>query len=199
MPKRSGRLEIKNMEQKRRTMSTTGARKKKGKKVWKVLGVIVALGLIFFLSYKISYGLLSDGSNPSTDATQSTEEDIASMTREELEKSYKDAKKQLEEKDAEIEMLKEKVSKGDSTTATPSESSKTSETSKPAESSKPSETTKPQETKKPAETPKSTPSHTTAPSTGNSTSQTPPPPTKAPSDQLMTPDDLANLPGASGN
>lgn len=199
MPKRSGRLEIENMEQKRRTMSTTGARKKKGKKVWKVLGVIVALGLIFFLSYKISYGLLSDGSNPSTDATQSTEEDIASMTREELEKSYKDAKKQLEEKDAEIEMLKEKVSKGDSTTATPSESSKTSETSKPAESSKPSETTKPQETKKTTETPKSTPSHTTAPSTGNSTSQTPPPATKAPSDQLMTPDDLANLPGASGN
>ena len=199
MPKRSGRLEIKNMEQKRRTMSTTGARKKKGKKVWKVLGVIVALGLIFFLSYKISYGLLSDGSNPSTDATQSTEEDIASMTREELEKSYKDAKKQLEEKDAEIEMLKEKVSKGDSTTATPSESSKTSETSKPAESSKPSETTKPQETKKTTETPKSTPSHTTAPSTGNSTPQTPSPATKAPSDQLMTPDDLANLPGASGN
>ena len=199
MPKRSGRLEIKNMEQKRRTMSTTGAREKKGKKVWKVLGVIVALGLIFFLSYKISYGLLSDGSNPSTDATQSTEEDIASMTREELEKSYKDAKKQLEEKDAEIEMLKEKVSKGDSTTATPSESSKPSETSKPAESSKPSETTKPQETKKTTETPKSTPSHTTAPSTGNSTPQTPPPATKAPSDQLMTPDDLANLPGASGN
>ena len=199
MPKRSGRLEIKNMEQKRRTMSTTGARKKKGKKVWKVLGVIVALGLIFFLSYKISYGLLSDGSNPSTDATQSTEEDIASMTREELEKSYKDAKKQLEEKDAEIEMLKEKVSKGDSTTATPSESFKPSETSKPAESSKPSETTKPQETKKTTETPKSTSSHTTAPSTGNSTSQTPPPATKAPSDQLMTPDDLANLPGASGN
>jgi len=94
------------MEQKRRTMSTTGARKKKGKKVWKVLGVIVALGLIFFLSYKISYGLLSDGSNPSTDATQSTEEDIASMTREELEKSYKDAKKQLEEKDAECSKRK---------------------------------------------------------------------------------------------
>lgn len=191
-------MEIKNMEQKRRTMNAAGTRKKKGKKVWKVLGIIVALGLIFFLSYKISYGLLSDGSKPSTNATQSTEEDIASMTREELEKSYKDAKKQLEEKDAEIEMLKEKISKGDSA-STPSESVKPSESPKPSESAKPSESPKTQETKKPTEAPKQTPAHTTAPSTGNSAPATPPPATKAPSDQLMTPDDLANLPGASGN
>ncbi len=187
------------MEQRRRTMRTTN-KKRKNKKIWTAIGIILGLALLFFVSYKISYGLFSSGSDNKNEITQSTEEDIASMSREELEKKYKELKKQLEEKEEEIKMLDERQKNGGDTNVTPAPLTPepTSSVSDTSDSSSPSQqTASPSQTSAPKATQAPEPQQTQAPVHTQTPAPAPPAPTEAPKN-LMTPEDLANMAGASG-
>ena len=154
------------MEQKRRTIKAHSSQKKREstKKVWTIIGVILGLALVFFVSYKIAFGLITAGEHPEipeTNVSSSTEEDIANMSREDLEDSYIKLKKQLEEKDEEIEMLKKRLEDNEDAANDDAE-----ETPEPTE--KPSEE-KTESTSKPT---------------------APPAATAAPSEGLMSPEQL---------
>ncbi len=179
------------MEQRRRTIQSGKSQKRRNnsKKTLTIIGVILGLALVFFVSYKIAYGLISTGENkekPETAISSSTEEDIANMSREDLEESYVKLKKQLEEKEEEIEMLKERL-EGD----TPSETVKPSETTE-SRDDEPEENDEPQSTPKPTAPPAATPKPTQAPM-----QEEPPAATEAPDGGLMSPEDLANLTGST--
>lgn len=176
------------MEQRRRTIQAGKPQKRRNdsKKTLTVIGVVLGLALVFFVSYKIAYGLISTGENkekPETAISSSTEEDIANMSREDLEENYLKLKKQLEEKEEEIEMLKERL-----------EGDKPSETEKPSDTSddEPEENDEPQSTPKPTAPPAATPKPTQAPM-----QEEPPAATAAPDGGLMSPEDLANLTGST--
>ena len=171
------------MEQKRRTITThtSQRRRENKKKMWTIIGVVLGLALVFFVSYKIAFGLITAGENnskPETAISSSTEEDIANMSREDLEDSYMKLKKQLEEKDEEIEMLKKRL-----------DDKETDDT--PAATETPSETQAPTETAKPT----APPAATKAPETPPSAEQAPPAATQAPSGGLMSPEQLQQQAG----
>ncbi len=164
------------MEQKRRTITTRSPRKKREnkKKFWTIAGVVLGLVIVFFVSYKIAFGLISAGNNPNLPekvASSSTEEDIANMSREDLEESYTKLKKQLEDKEEEIEMLKERLDEYESSTSTPAPEETTSPTASPEEDDQPASTPKP---------------------------TAPPAATAAPSGGLMSPEELQSMAGGSG-
>lgn len=170
------------MEPTRRTITTQKSQKKREntKKVLMITGIVLGLALIFFVSFKISYGLMSDDTAKKADtaASSSTEEDIANMSREDLEANYIKLKKQLEEKDAEIKMLKERLG----------------EHEEPSETPAPSATTAPtEESDDDDDEPDPTPKPTAPPAATPAPQQTPPSATNAPSGELMSPDELANL------
>ena len=175
------------MEQRRRTITTGKSRRKRNnsKKIMTIIGIILGLSLVFFVSYKIAYGLIAPGENgekPETAISESTEEDIANMSREDLEESYLKLKKQLEEKEEEIEMLKERL-EGDE----PQKTEEPQSTEKPS-----SDDDEPQSTAKPTAPPAATPKPTQAPM-----QEEPPAATAAPDGGLMSPEDLANLTGST--
>ena len=168
-------------------------KKRKNKKTLTALGIVLGLALLFYVSYKVSYGLFSSGNGNKNEVTQSTEEDIASMSREDLEKKYKELKKQLEEKEEEIKMLDERQKNGGDTAVTPPPA-----TPQPtAEISESDNADAPRQTQSPVQTsaPKST--QTPAPKATQTPAPAPPPPTEAPKN-LMTPEELANMAGATG-
>lgn len=179
------------MEQKRRTIHT-GTKKRKGRKTVLIIGIIIALALIFWASYKISYGLFS--SEKPDDAIVGTEEDISNLSREDLEAKYLELEKSLKDKEAEIEMLEEKL-KGKSNVTTEDDSTE-SEAEKREE-------TKPSEPSNTTQTPSSAPSQSAQPSQPSQQSQsnnsnkateehtnTPPPAAPMPDDELITPEKL---------
>ena len=178
------------MEQKRRTITTEKTRKRKNNsgKTLTIIGVILGLALVFFVSYKIAYGFISGGESketPETAISSSTEEDIANMSREDLEESYLKLKKQLEEKEEEIEMLKERL-EGDE----PKETEAPKSTPEPSDDD--DDDDEPQSTPKPTAPPAATPKPTQAPMQSE-----PPAATEAPEGGLMSPEDLANLTGST--
>ena len=168
-------------------------RKRKNKKTLTVLGIILGLAMLFYVSYKVSYGLFSSGNGNKNEVMQSTEEDIASMSRENLEKKYKELKKQLEEKEEEIKMLDERQKNIGDTAATPPPV-----TPQPAtESGENDNTDSPRQTQTPSQKSAPKPAETSAPKATQTPAPALPAPTEAPKN-LMTPEELANMAGASG-
>lgn len=173
------------MEQKRRKIHTGGKRKK-----WKtavmIIGIVIALVLIFWAAYKLSYGFFSSVSPG--EAIIGTEDDISGMPREELEAKYLELKEELEEKEEEIEALKEMLKKESDSEE---DSKEDKEEIKEEETNQ--QTTTPPATEKPADT--NTTQGTPAPSGNDTVSETqqntaPPPPPSFPSDDLITPEEL---------
>ena len=174
------------MEQKRRTINSGRKKGSDAKKIWTVIAIILGLALIFYVSFKLSYGLFSPG-NDEAETTQSTEEDIANMSREELENKYTELKKTLEDKEKEIEMLKERLensSESDSQSVTENDDAANTQNDRP-------------ESKSPA-TDSGASSSNNASSSGTQ-SQAPASPAPAPAEpfsgsgELISPDDLAAL------
>ena len=187
------------MEQKRRKISTS--RKKGAKRIWPIIWIILGLALIFYVSFRLSYGFFSSG-NENSEITESTHEDIANMSREELESKYIELQEKLEEKDKEIEMLKERLEKGAKESEeknneseagqeeTPSENRPSDDAPKPSAENASSQKSSEQPQQAQPQAPSAPePSHTPAP-------QAPAPDPAAPfnpSSELMSPEDLAAL------
>ena len=179
------------MEQKRRTISSN---RKRGsaKKFWTVVGIILGLALIFYVSYRLSYGLFSSD-NDGAETTQSTQEDIANMSREELENKYMELQDKLAEKDKEIDMLTERLEKGND--------SKPETDSKPEDKNEESIIDSEPQTKPDTSSESSRPSQSaeqhsqTAPSTPSTPEANTPPPAAPfePSSELISPEDLAAM------
>ena len=105
------------MEQKRRTISTS-RRNKKSKNFWKTLGIIIALILLFIVSFKIANAIINSGKK--NDVTQSNEKDYSNMSRDELIQQCYDYEKEIDDLKAKIEMLENR----DSGEAKPAETPK---------------------------------------------------------------------------
>jgi len=168
------------VEQKRRTITTGRVSKKKDRrKIWAVLGVILGFIVIFAVSYGITYGLITSDEGedaPGAAVSSSTEEDIANMSRADLEENYLKVKKQLEEKDAEIKMLKERLNQHEAAN----------------DETAPSTTTTPDENEDKEET-----SSDNSENESSAGEATPPPATDFSNEGLMSPEDLNNLGGAT--
>lgn len=96
------------MEQRRRTInSSSRTTRNSSKKVGRIIALILGLAIIFTVAFTLSSWFLNRDND--TETTQSTQEDIANMSREELENKYTELKKALEEKEKEIDMLKERL------------------------------------------------------------------------------------------
>ena len=173
------------MEQKRRTIHT-GTKKRKGKKTALIIGIIIALSLIFWMSYKISYGLFS--TEKPDDAIVGTEEDISNLSREDLEAKYLELEDALKDKEAEIQMLEEKLDNNSNATTDDKAAESEAEEHKDTKAPEPSNTT---------QTPPATPSQPTQPTQPNNSNtppevqtNTPPPAAPMPDDGLISPEDL---------
>lgn len=182
------------MEQKRRTISNR-RKSRDAKKVWTIIGIILGLALIFYVSFRLSYGLFSSGSDKD-EITQSTQDDIKSMSREELEKKYMELEKKLEEKDKEIDVLTERLeneekNKPEDIADTESDKNNSDDTQKQDASEKKS--TSNEQPKQSQQPEPEAQNHHSAPE-ATTPSQTPAPAPAAPfqpSSELMSPEDLA--------
>ncbi|MBQ7718129.1 MAG: hypothetical protein IJT38_02380 [Clostridia bacterium] len=176
------------MEQKRRTITY---RKKSGaKKVWTVIGIILGLALIFYVSYRLSYGLFSSGENKD-ETTQSTQEDIANMPREELEKKYMELQEKLEEKDKEIEMLTDRLEDASKKDEKDKEEADLEKEDKKEDTGSEHQNAASEQPKQPQHTETNTQSNTGAPATS-----TPPPASDSQfqsNSELISPEDLAAM------
>lgn len=179
------------MEQKRRTIHT-GTKKRKGKKTALIIGIIIALSLIFWMSYKISYGLFS--TKKPDDAIFGTEEDISNLSREDLEAKYLELEDALKDKEAEIQMLEEKLDGNSNATTEDKAAESEAEEHKDTKAPEPSNTT---QTPPAAPSQPTQPTQPTQPNNSNNSNNppkeqtnTPPPAAPMPDDGLISPEDL---------
>lgn len=177
------------MEQKRRTIRTN-SKKVKGKKIGMIIAIILGLAIIFWVSFKISYGFFSTETPIPNDKVLTTEEEISGMPRKDLEEKYLKLKDALKDKEAELEMLEKKLNDTTKMTEDVKDNNNKDTQDKETPTKTPPPETKPTTPSAPPTTENNTPQTNGNGSSSEVTPNAPPPATSIPDDKLISPEDL---------